>query len=80
MDKPISWTLVSNPPYGERLKDENLKSMYNSIDKLFRLNPELNWWIISSFMEFDDLIKKETYKKRKLYNGGEMCYFWKKNI
>lgn len=80
LDKPISWTLVSNPPYGERLKDENLKSMYNSIDKLFRLNPELNWWIISSFMEFDDLIKKETYKKRKLYNGGEMCYFWKKNI
>lgn len=80
LDKPISWTLVSNPPYGERLKDENLKSMYNSIDKLFRLNRELNWWIISSFMEFDDLIKKETYKKRKLYNGGEMCYFWKRNI
>lgn len=80
MDKPISWTLVSNPPYGERLKDENLKSMYNSIDKIFRLNPDLNGWIISSFMEFDNLIKKDTYKKRKLYNGGEMCYFWKKNI
>jgi len=31
-------------------------------------------------MEFDELIKKETYKKRKLYNGAEMCYFWKKNI
>lgn len=80
IDKPISWTLVSNPPYGERLKDENLKSMYNSIDKIFRLNPDLNGWIISSFMEFDNLIKKDTYKKRKLYNGGEMCYFWKKNI
>ncbi|MDD3145095.1 MAG: class I SAM-dependent RNA methyltransferase [Candidatus Gracilibacteria bacterium] len=80
MDKPISGTLVSNPPYGERLKDENLKSMYNSIDKIFRLNPDLNGGIISSFMEFDNLIKKDTYKKRKLYNGGEMCYFWKKNI
>lgn len=80
MDKPISWTLVSNPPYWERLKDENLKSMYNSIDKIFRLNPDLNGWIISSFMEFDNLIKKDTYKKRKLYNWGEMCYFWKKNI
>ncbi|MDD2907768.1 MAG: class I SAM-dependent RNA methyltransferase [Candidatus Gracilibacteria bacterium] len=80
LDKEISGTLVSNPPYGERLKDENLKSMYNSIDKLFRLNPKLNGGIISSFMEFDDLIKKDTYKKRKLYNGGEKCYFWKKNI
>jgi len=71
-------SLVSNPPYWERLKDENLKSMYNSIDKIFRTNPELWWGIISSFMEFDDLIKKDDYKKRKLYNGWEKCYFWKK--
>lgn len=74
----ISWTLVSNPPYWDRLKDENLKSMYNSIDKLFRLNPNLWGWIISSFMEFDGLIKAEDYKKRKLYNGWEKCYFWRR--
>ncbi|NVP17858.1 class I SAM-dependent RNA methyltransferase [Candidatus Gracilibacteria bacterium] len=80
LNKSISGTLVSNPPYGERLKDENLKSVYNDIDKLFRLNSELNGGIISNYMEFDNLIKKDTYKKRKLYNGGEMCYFWKKNI
>jgi len=74
----FSWTLVSNPPYWERLKDENLKSLYNNIDKIFRLNPELNGWIISSYLEFDNLIKSGTYKKRKLYNGWEMCYFWRK--
>lgn len=78
LTKDLQWTLVSNPPYGERLKDENLKSLYNSIDQLFRLNPNLWWWIISSFLEFDDLVKKDTYKKRKLYNGWEMCYFWKR--
>lgn len=78
LDKEISGTLVSNPPYWERLKDENLKSLYNSIDKLFRKNPNLGWWIISSFMEFDDLIKAEDYKKRKLYNGWEKCYFWRR--
>ncbi|MDD2871696.1 MAG: class I SAM-dependent RNA methyltransferase [Candidatus Gracilibacteria bacterium] len=78
LDKEISGTLVSNPPYGERLKDENLKSLYNSIDKLFRKNPELGGGIISSFMEFDDLIKADDYKKRKLYNGGEKCYFWRR--
>lgn len=80
IDKDISWTLVSNPPYWERLKDENIKSLYNNIDKLFRVNSNLNWWIISSYMEFDGLIKKENYKKRKLYNWWEKCYFWKKNI
>lgn len=71
-------SLVSNPPYWERLKDENLKSMYNSIDKIFRTNPNLWWWIISSFMEFDNLIKADDYKKRKLYNGWEKCYFWRR--
>lgn len=77
-DKNLSWTIVSNPPYGERLKPENLKSIYNNIDKIFRKNPNLNWWIISSFLEFDNLIKTWEYKKRKLYNWWEMCYFWKK--
>lgn len=78
LDKELYWTLVSNPPYWERLKDEDLKWMYNNIDKLFRLNPNLWGWIISSYMEFDGLIKKDTYKKRKLYNWGEKCYFWRR--
>ena len=78
LDIDISGTLVSNPPYWERLKDENLKWMYNNIDKLFRLNPHLWGWIISSFLEFDSLIKLDNYKKRKLYNGSEKCYFWRR--
>lgn len=78
LGEELSWCLVSNPPYWERLKDENLLSLYNSIDKLFRLNPKLNWWIISSFMEFDNQINSKNYKKRKLYNWWEMCYFWKR--
>lgn len=78
--KEISWTLVSNPPYWERLKVEDLEGLYNSIDKIFRKNDNLNWWVISSFLDFDNLVKKNFYKKRKLYNGSEMCYFWKKNF
>lgn len=78
-DMDLHWTLVSNPPYWERLKEDDLKWMYNSIDKLFRLNPSLWGWIISSYLEFDDLVKKDSYKKRKLYNGWDKCYFWRKN-
>lgn len=74
----LEWTMVSNPPYGLRLEDEDLKWLYNNIDRCFRINPELKWWIISSFHEFDGLIKKDTYKKRKLYNWAEKCYFWKR--
>lgn len=78
LEKDLWWTLVSNPPYWERLKDDNIKSLYNNIDKLFRLNPKLWWWIITSYLEFDDQIKKDDYKKRKLYNWWEKCYFWRR--
>ena len=74
----IKWTLVSNPPYWLRLKDEDLKGIYCNIDKLFRINTELKWWIITSFLEFDNLIKLDNYKKRKLYNWWELCYFYRK--
>jgi len=80
LSKELYGTLVSNPPYGDRLKDDDLKWIYNNIDKIFRVNPALNWWIISSYLEFDSIINNpKTYKKRKLYNWGELCYFWKKN-
>lgn len=78
LDKKMEGTLVSNPPYGMRLQSNDIRSLYNTIDKLFRLNPELNGGVISSYLEFDSLIKKQDYKKRKLYNGAEMCYFWKR--
>ena len=78
IEKDISGTLVSNPQYGIRLDSVELKPLYNNIDKLFRLNPKLNWGVISSFLEFDTLINLKEYKKRKLYNGAEKCYFWKR--
>lgn len=78
IDKKLTWTIVSNPPYWERLKDENIVSLYKNIDKLFRLNPDLWWWIITSFLDFDNLIDQKNYKKRKLYNGWELTYFYKR--
>lgn len=78
LDKDLYGTMVSNPPYGERLKDENIKGLYNNIDKLFRIQASLGGGIISSYLDFDNQIKKDTYKKRKLYNGWEKCYFWRK--
>jgi len=74
----IKGILVSNPPYWERLKDEDLRGLYNNIDKLFRLNPELKWWVITSYTDFDNQINLKDYKKRKLFNGGDMCYFYKR--
>jgi 23S rRNA G2445 N2-methylase RlmL len=61
-----------------RLKDENIDSLYKNIDRLFRMNPDLKWWAITGYTDFDNFIKLSEYKKRKLYNGGEMCYFYRR--
>jgi len=74
----LEWIIVSNPPYWNRLKDEDLRGLYNDIDKLFRLNKELKWWIITSYTDFDNQINLKDYKKRKLYNWGDLCYFYKR--
>ena len=79
LDSDLKWTLVSNPPYWERLKDEDLNLLYKNINKLLLQNKDLWWWVITSYFErFDELIKLSDYKKRKLYNGGEKCYFYRK--
>ena len=76
--KNKSWVLLTNPPYWLRLKT-NLEELYKSLNNIFLKNPELKGWFISNFLEFDNLIgKRNFYKKRKLYNWAEMCYFWKK--
>ena len=78
LNEDLKGSLASNPPYWFRLKNEDFKSIYKNIDKLFRINPELKWWIITSFLEFDNLIKLDNYKKRKLYNWWELCYFYRR--
>nr|MDD3720397.1 class I SAM-dependent RNA methyltransferase [Candidatus Gracilibacteria bacterium] len=69
-------TMVSNPPYGVRLQDEDLDKLYKDIANIFSKNKELKGGIITNY-QFGDLLKFD-YKKRKLYNGGEMCYFYSK--
>jgi putative N6-adenine-specific DNA methylase len=72
----ISWTLVSNPPYGLRLKNDNLDELYKNISTIFNNNKDLKWWIITNY-QFWDLLKN-NYKKRKLYNWQELCYLYLK--
>lgn len=74
----LSWTIVSNPPYGLRLKDDDLKWLYKDLNMILDKNKELSWWIITSYDEFDKIINSSKYKKRKLYNWNEQCYFYMK--
>jgi len=69
----MSWTIVSNPPYWIRLK-----WMYKDLNMILDKNKELHGWIITAYSEFDNIINSSKFKKRKLYNWNEMCYFYMK--
>ncbi len=71
----FSWTIVTNPPYGLRLQSDDLTHLYKEICDIFK-NDSISWWFITSFDI--ESISKENWKKRKLYNWGEKCNFYKK--
>jgi len=68
--------IVSNPPYGLRLDEDGAEGIHEWLAEALS-QPEILWGIITSDLEFE---KRATtkFKKRKLYNGGEMCYFYRK--
>jgi hypothetical protein len=51
--------------------------LYFDIASLFNKNKELKWWIITNY-KFWELFKGH-YKKRKIYNWQELCYFYSKS-
>lgn len=70
--------VVTNPPYGERMGDkpDNI-SLYGKMSQTFKENLETwSYYIITSDLEFEKHFGRSADKKRKLYNGGILCYFY----
>jgi putative N6-adenine-specific DNA methylase len=70
-------TIVSNPPYGERLstKDE-AQRLYRSLGKVFSAMSPWQVYVISSDREFEHFYGKRADKIRRLYNGMIPCYLY----
>ena len=68
-------TIVSNPPYGERLGDlEEARALYKSLGKCFEANiPSWQMYIITSDEMFERHFGRRSDKKRVLYNGMIKC-------
>lgn len=77
--REITWTLISNPPYGLRLENADVPQIHKDIAELLQKNKNLGGGIITAHADFETYSKLK-YKKRKLYNGWELCYFYKKEI
>ncbi|KRM11574.1 class I SAM-dependent RNA methyltransferase [Paucilactobacillus suebicus] len=78
----INGVLVANPPYGERLGDqESVRKLYEQMGDVYR--PMTTWskYILTSDLEFETFYGEKATKKRKLYNGSlrtDLFQFWGK--
>lgn len=62
--------LITNPPYGERLNEEDeVKQMYRDLGKSMSLNSTWSSYVLTSHEQFEKLFGMKATKKRKLFNG-----------
>ena len=68
---------MTNPPYGERLLDqEQARELYRVMGKVFPKKPGWRYFVIASEKEFEKLFGRPADKRRKLYNGTLECQYY----
>jgi len=69
-------TLIMNPPYGERLKHEDLDSLYGGIGSTLKHKfPGSSAWILSSSKKALGRVGLKPASKRILFNGVLECTY-----
>lgn len=70
-------TLVTNPPYGERMLDiKDAERLYKIMGEKFVSQKGWSYGIISPDEEFEKCFGKKADKRRKLYNGMIKCQYY----
>ena len=72
-----SGVFICNPPYGERLSDQNqCRRLYRDLFMLKQRHPTWRLCAISSDPAFERSYGKKADKKRRLYNGRLECVLY----
>jgi putative N6-adenine-specific DNA methylase len=75
---PAPGVLVTNPPYGERIKEDDIIALYKSIgDTLKKKYTDYNAWVISSDFEALKFVGLKPSRKIVIFNGPLECRFVK---
>ena len=70
-------TLVTNPPYGERMLDiREAERLYRIMGEKFSPRKGWSYGIISPDEQFEKCFGRKADKRRKLYNGMIKCQFY----
>ena len=72
-----SGILVCNPPYGERMMEQNeAKRLYQALGRHLKFANQWKKYVITSEPEFEHFFGKRSDKKRKFYNGKIQCNYY----
>ncbi len=74
---PEKSRIISNPPYGNRLKPEDLTSLYQKLSVDFQ---SASGWFITTFSDFKNMIDERLRSRKMLYNGPSECDFRYKKV
>jgi len=75
---PAPGTIIMNPPYDERLEEDDIEEFYEIIgDTLKKKYTGYNAWLISSNMDAIKKIGLRTSRKITMFNGKLECKFVK---
>lgn len=73
--------MVTNPPYGERLKEGDVPAVYETLgERLKHAFMGSEAWVICNHFEYFDKIGLKASAKIPLYNGALACEFRKYEI
>lgn len=65
--------LMSNPPYGERLHDADLRGLYRDFGAVFRALPDWSCYFLSAYDGAERAFGGRVDKKRRLWNARLSC-------
>ncbi len=70
-------TIVTNPPYGERLMTmPEAEALYRDMGKAFACVPNWQIYVLTAHENFPKLYGRRADKIRRLYNGMLPCYYY----
>lgn len=69
-------TIITNPPYGDRIESDELRQLYESMPLVLRGLPTWSHYIFTAYPNFEALIGKQADRRRKLYNGRIECTYY----
>ncbi len=68
--------VITNPPYGERMEEADLPSLYATLEQRFSMLDSWSLYMITSYENVERDMGRKADKNRKIYNGMMKTYYY----